>query len=370
MSGLMNSAQDLLLQPEQDGNSSLDAGALAASGVTAMGLAPQPRSAQRAPQPGTTAVISGVREDFAVSMEFFSGPMDLLLHLVRQQELPIEQVSMRDIAERYLDVISRARFLDLDLASEYLVIAATLLSLKSESLLPTPTALDAGDAPLEERSEAFYEELRARLRAYEETKTRAQLLMSTPQLGADTFTRLDRRALLPTPEMLAEPEEVTTLALLFSKLLHRVGKTAKTFQVRFESISVVSYMMKIVDSFTGQNGGALSFTSLASRFSRIRRGKPGAGGNTDGLTAAEQAAERPVVIGAFCAVLELVKRGVLCVAQERDSADIQISLGMVPESDFDPVHLSSEFDQPATAEEDASATNLPPAGVPVAAFAS
>lgn len=307
--------------------------------------------------------LSGVREDFAVSMEFFSGPMDLLLHLVRQQELPIEHVRMTEVAERYLAVISQVRLLDLDLASEYLVIAATLLTIKSESLLPANLASDAGELPIEERSEAFYEELRARLKAYEETKRRAEELMATPQLGADTFTRIDRRALLPTPEMLAEPEDVTSLALLFGKLLKRVGKSARSFQVRFDSISVVSYMMKIVDSFSGQRGASLTFASLAQRFARLRRGhfETGDGSNVyrPGTGSSElrpsEPADRPVLIGAFCAVLELVKRGVLQVAQERESGDISLSLGMVPENELNPAELSSEFDAAVAAPADGAA---------------
>ena len=187
---------------------------------------------------------------FAISLDFFSGPMDLLLHLVHQQELPIEQVSMKQLAEQYLAVITSSSVLDLDLASEYLVIAATLLSLKSESLLPNHSGLNGEELPIEERSEAFYEELRARLQAYEQTKHQARLLMETPQLGADVFTRVDRKALLPTPEMLAEPEEPSALALLFGRLLKRVGEGMRSFHVRLDSISVVSYMMKILDSFS------------------------------------------------------------------------------------------------------------------------
>nr|MBP9838161.1 segregation/condensation protein A [Pseudomonadota bacterium] len=120
--------------------------------------------------------------DFNIDLEFFSGPMDLLLHLVQQQEVSIEQVSMSVITRQYLEIVHRAQFLDIEKASEYLVIAATLLSIKSQSLLPS-SDLDSSDLVEEERNEKFYEELREQLKAYQLAKARAQALINTPQLG-------------------------------------------------------------------------------------------------------------------------------------------------------------------------------------------
>ena len=146
---------------------------------------------------------------FAIRLEFFSGPMDLLLHLVHQQEVGIEQVKMSLVAEQYLEIVTRnARYLDLEKASEFLVIAATLLAIKSGSLLPSlpvPGAEDSRDDWVDTR---FFEDLRQRLCAYELTKARAMSLVRCPQLGVDTFNRVDHQALKPTPEMLCEPEGV------------------------------------------------------------------------------------------------------------------------------------------------------------------
>jgi len=263
---------------------------------------------------------------FLVSLEFFSGPMDLLLHLVHQQEVDISQVSMRLIAEQYLELVSRAKFLDLEKASEYLVIAATLLSIKSSSLLPNEQHGETEE--LDTSSEQFYEELRARLKAYEQTKARARALIELPQLGVDIFTRVDRKALLPTPEMLAEPEEATSLALLFGRLLKRVGGALQSYRIRLESISVVSYMMKIVDSFGGELEGRKtgSFRSLLGHFMKNE------------VAGVEK--RRGVIIGSFIAVLELVKRGVIEVDQPGDDADIALNMKLAQSGPLD-----SEFDQ-------------------------
>ncbi|MFN8389197.1 MAG: segregation/condensation protein A [Bdellovibrionota bacterium] len=293
-------------------------------------------------------------DDFAISLDFFSGPMDLLLHLVHQQEVAIEQVSMRLIAEQYLNILLRARLLDLDKASEYLVIAATLMSIKSASLLPA-AAIDEADATeLEENSEKFYEELRAKLRAYQLTQSRAQALIELPQLGVNVYSRNDRAALLPTPEMLAEPEEVNTLASLFGKLIRRVGGAMSSYRIRLESISVVSYMMRIVDALNGAAGGESiesqlqagtrrSFREFVRGFLRLE-----SGGRTREVKVGDRtlsAADRGVITGSFIAVLELMKRGLLSAVQREDAADIEIQLKMAPADNIAaPDQFTSEFD--------------------------
>ena len=293
-------------------------------------------------------------DDYSISLEFFTGPMDVLLHLVHQQEVSIEQVSMRVIAERYLEIVSAARFLDLEKASEYLVIAATLMSIKSASLLPSQNLQEENP---EENSAAFYEELRERLRKYELTKSRARALIELPQLGVDVFSRVDRKALLPTAEMLAEPESVTTLGVLFGRLLRRVGDTVKTYRIRLDGVSVVSHMMRIVDMLSdnsGKDAAPASSNQAGSRrsfrflmlplFSRSRAAEHGktAAPRIHGYTDEERGA----VIGSFIAVLELVKRGLLAAFQPNERDDIQLELKMSPtaEGENADAEFKSEFD--------------------------
>ena len=87
---------------------------------------------QQLNQTETTASTS-----YAIKLDIFEGPLDLLLHLIQQNEMDITEVSISAITDQYLEYINLMEMLDLDLASEFVVMAATLLQLKSQSILPT-----------------------------------------------------------------------------------------------------------------------------------------------------------------------------------------------------------------------------------------
>jgi segregation and condensation protein A len=110
--------------------------------------------------------------DYVVKTEVFEGPFDLLLHLIARQRVDIWQVSLSRITEDYLAEVRRLRELDLEVATEFLVVAATLLELKAARLLPAPDAdPDEAEAALEERDLLF-----ARLLQYRAYKQVAELL--------------------------------------------------------------------------------------------------------------------------------------------------------------------------------------------------
>ena len=295
---------------------------------------------------------------YSVSLDFFSGPMDLLLHLVSQQEVSIAEVKMAVIAEQYLKIVlDNTHSLDLDRATEYLVIASTLMAIKSRSLLPVEAAQTEEDLVEEFEESRFFEDLRARLIAYQTTKVRALELMRTPQLGVDTYLRVDRKALLPTAEMLAEPEDGHYLAVVFASLLKRIGQGANTLRIALEPISVVSYMMRIVDSFTTDSSdisstkGSRTFRDTLRSFELFKNPVNDADVHSESELAdtkkvtkkPNMPATRSVIIGSFVAVLELVKRGLLSASQNGDDADITLELSM--EKSAIDVELDSEFDQ-------------------------
>jgi len=280
--------------------------------------------------------------------------MDLLLHLVHQQEVPIEKVQMSVIAEQYLEIVlNPARALDLDKAGEYLVIAATLLAIKSRSLLPGLTQGEEEKLDTDWFDARFFEDLRARIRAYEVTKCRAQALIKLPQLGVDTFVRTDRQLLKPTPEMLAEPEDVYSLGVLFGRLIRRVGGLTSSFRIALEPVSVVSVMMRIVDSFTGiwKSSGEpgapeqpKNLRDILHSFipEEVVRGLHAASSRESALSQV-----RGALIGSFIAVLELTKRGVLSLREQGEGLDAAVSLRL----SADAVGLGdgvfiSEFDLP------------------------
>jgi segregation and condensation protein A len=110
--------------------------------------------------------------DYVVRTEVFEGPFDLLLHLIARQQVDIWQVSLARITEEYLAEVRRMRELNLEVATEFLVVAATLLELKAARLLPAPDAEpDEAEALLEERDLLF-----ARILQYRAYKQVAELL--------------------------------------------------------------------------------------------------------------------------------------------------------------------------------------------------
>ncbi|TMA14531.1 MAG: hypothetical protein E6J85_21175 [Deltaproteobacteria bacterium] len=121
---------------------------------------------------------------FAVALPQFEGPLDLLLSLIQEHKLDIFDVPIAFLTARYLEYLEHAREVDLDLAGEYLVMAATLAHIKSRMLLPRE---EAGDAEGAEVGPDPREELIRRLLEYQKYKRAAQDLAALPQLGRDVF---------------------------------------------------------------------------------------------------------------------------------------------------------------------------------------
>ena len=122
-----------------------------------------------------------------VSLAVFDGPLDLLLHLVRERRLDIATVPLASVAQQYFDYIGLMEALDVELAAEYLVIAATLVFLKSKSLLPPVPAAFLGED--QESAEEVEERLRRRLIAYSKYKGAADELRSRLEAAQGYFFR-------------------------------------------------------------------------------------------------------------------------------------------------------------------------------------
>ncbi len=125
-------------------------------------------------------------ERYIVKLDMFEGPLDLLLHLIRTHELDIFDIPIAFITKKYLEFINLMKDFNLDLASEYLEMAATLAYIKSRMLLPTEPDLDE---ELPEDGPDPREELIRRLLEYQKYKTAAENLSLRPMLGRDMFPR-------------------------------------------------------------------------------------------------------------------------------------------------------------------------------------
>src|SRR5690606_34227234 len=177
--------------------------------------------ANKPSRPATDSIADGVRSrpTYAVSLEMFEGPLDLLLHLVRRHELDILDIPIAFITEKYIEYIGFARSLDIEIAGEYLLMAATLAFLKSRELLPTtPGAEDEGEE--EEDGVDPREELIRRLIEYERFREAGAELGSRPLFGRDVFPRGgDPDVILPEPGL--APVTLFRLAEAYNRVLDR-----------------------------------------------------------------------------------------------------------------------------------------------------
>lgn len=287
-------------------------------------------------------------ETFNIDLGFFSGPMDLLLHLVHEKQVSVEEVDMLTVAQQYLDIISRAKMVDLERASEYLVIAATLLAYKSDTLVKSHSP-ESLEGLVEDRSQDpnFLEELRERLRQYEIVKRQSFTMSEMPQLGADTFSRRyrpNREELRVKYETDADPNR---LADLFGRLLKRVGGYIGGFKIARSDIAVVELMVGVIEKVsraTAKGVAALGFSMLVAEDLKLKLRKSwGAASGSDDAPDLHTGKGTDITraIGYFLAVLELVKRGVIGAVQNNPEDEISLSeakpasIEDLAESEFD-----------------------------------
>lgn len=225
-----------------------------------------------------------------VFLEAFEGPLDLLLYLIRRQNLNILDIPIADVTRQYMEYLALMRELRLELAAEYLVMAAWLAEIKSRLLLPSP-------ALAETEEEDPRAELVRRLQEYERFQQAARALDALPRLERDTFVAsaepAERRVVrLPPPvglsDLLAALREVLARAELFER--HHVQR---------ETLSVRERMSQVLEQLD-----ALRFTSFTALF-RPEEGRMG-------------------VVVTLLAILELLRETLLELVQIEPFAPIHV----------------------------------------------
>jgi segregation and condensation protein A len=232
--------------------------------------------------------------DYTFRLEGFEGPLDLLIHLIQKNELDIFNIPIALITEQYLEYLQLMKVLNLDIAGEYLLMASTLLYIKSRMLLPKSSGGE------EEREEDPRAELVRRLLEYQKYKQAALELEKRPLLDRDVFIRLTPAESEEAPE--EERIEVNLLELLeaFRKVMERV-KPEGFHEVVLESISVEDKIEEILILLEKENR-SVAFHRLFS----------------------EQASRR-VVIVTLLAILELVKMKRIRIFQLTPFETIRVS---------------------------------------------
>jgi segregation and condensation protein A len=159
---------------------------------------------------------------YHVKLDAFEGPLDLLLHLIRKNEVNICDIPIALITEQYLDYVELMQELDLDVAGEFVVMASTLIHIKSRMLLPRPDPLQDDAGPLEDPRDALVR----RLLEHQKYKAAADLLHDRETLRSAQFTRADA-SVAPAAGDPYEPElEVDLFSLLsaFRRVLERANR--------------------------------------------------------------------------------------------------------------------------------------------------
>lgn len=227
-----------------------------------------------------------------VFLDAFEGPLDLLLYLIKRQNLDILDIPIASITDQYMEYVELMKGLNLELAAEYLVMAAMLAELKSRMLLPRPAA--EGEDEEDPRAELI-----RRLQEYERFKQAAQDLDQLPRLERDVFTA---QAELTPGHLWRIPPEVDLRELLMA--LRGVLARADLFtshRVEKESLSLRERMSLVLERVRG--GGFIDFSTLFD----VSEGRAG-------------------VVVTLLAILELIKAATLELVQTQAFAPIHVRL--------------------------------------------
>ncbi|EDM78309.1 segregation and condensation protein A [Plesiocystis pacifica SIR-1] len=279
-----------------------------ADGGSAPSEAPTPTLRPPSRTPSTDLIADGVRtrESYAVTLEQFEGPLDLLLHLVRRHELDILDIPIAFITEKYIEYITFARALDIEVAGEYLVMAATLAFLKSRELLP-PSPEEEGEDEDEEDGVDPRQELIRRLIEYERFRTAGQDLDGRPLSGRDVFPR-GGKLRVEAPEPGLAPITLFKLAEAYNRILDR-AKINQEHEVVLEPVTVRIRMRQLSEQLGREP--KFSFESLF-----LDR------------TWSNEKELRQMLVVTLMSVLEMVKMGIIGVHQAQGSTALEIERRM------------------------------------------
>jgi len=192
--------------------------------------------------PGAATGEPAVAPALTVRLEGFEGPLDLLLHLARTNEIDLARLPIRQVTDRYLAYLESVDFRDLEDAGSFLVMAATLIYLKSKLLLPAP---EVEEEALDEEGEALRQELEGRLRAYARVKEIGEWLRAREAAWGTRFVRTWSE--LPMPEYLPlESLSLWDLTECYREFLARLARGEPTRDVEPEPPSLLARMAEIL----------------------------------------------------------------------------------------------------------------------------
>ncbi len=247
-----------------------------------------------------------------IHLEKYDGPLDLLLDLIRKQQIDIKDIPIATITAQYLEYLDRAREMDMDLGSEFVYMAATLIHIKSKMLLPRDPALGKE----EDASEDPRQELVERLLEHERFKNAAEMLQQKRLIEENVWSN-------PQIEQFAAEDEDPGLAVTlfelvkaFGEVLERRTKARPMYEVETAEVTVADMVRY-----------------LGGEFQRAGEGKP-----VFILRVFERQPSRRAMIALFLAVLELIRMRAVSVTQKDLFGEIALERNV----HFDQVMASDE----------------------------
>jgi len=235
-------------------------------------------------------------EALEIFLETFEGPLDLLLYLIRRQNFNILDIPMLDVTRQYLGYVEEVRSRKLELAAEYLLMAAMLIEIKSRMLLP-PKRQEGSAEPEDPRAE-----LVRRLLEYEQFKLAAQQLGQLPQAGRDfapAYVPNEHHRPPPLPHV-----SVADLQQAWGDILKR-GRLLQHHRITRETLSVREYMTQMLKALQGRR-----FVALEDLF--------------------QPAQGRTVLVVTLLALLELARETLVEITQAEAFAPIYVRLSYIP----------------------------------------
>lgn len=262
---------------------------------------------------GSERAESSPLDSYRIELESFQGPLDLLLHLIRKNELDIYDIPISEITTQYLQYLDLMRELDLEVASEFLVMASTLMYIKSRMLLPVDEEEEEGEG------EDPREELMRRLIEYQKYKKAAQELGTLPALYHEIFLRPEGKA-ESDPDTQENFIEATLFQLMdaFQSVLTEADRRTPV-EITRETFNLDDGIDLIVSHLAGKPSS--SFQGLFSDLDSRRK-----------------------IITVFLSLLELIRRGRIIAVQAEYGDPISLVLNgepsEVPVSGGDPGDVS------------------------------
>lgn len=248
--------------------------------------------------------------DYRVQLDAYSGPMDLLLYLIRRDEVDVYDIPISRILEQYLGYVKLLEQVDPEVVGEFLVLAATLMEIKSRMLLPKPPPEELGDDTLDPRAD-----LVRQLLAYRTYREAALRLGDKAELHAQRFARPGQE--IPQDESVdLEEVQIWDLLTAFNKLLAEVGRNKATHDVTYDDTPIALHAADVLDR--------LDREGPTMPFERIFEGR-----------------SRSEMVGLFLALLELIRQRRVRVQQEAAFGHIVVTL-----MDATPITADSEGDLP------------------------